>query len=91
MPPFQILIAIAMPVLMVAGAIAALRSAKKDDLPKPPEQTWQDDSLTQWRLERDAAATAEREARVDEATTRALSGGKAEEGESPVRHQRIGG
>lgn len=92
MPPLEILLAIALPVLGFLGAFAAIKNAKRDSAPKPTAESWHDNSLQDWRRERDALATAERESRVKEAGVRAeLSDGRAEDEETPVRHQRIGG
>lgn len=68
----------------LAGVVAWL-FRKPDDESKP---AWRDDSLDDWRKERDQAADRERKERATEAKT---STGRAEEQEEKQQHQRIGG
>jgi hypothetical protein len=86
-----ILSAIGLPLAMAFGAIAAWRMSKKENDPeqRPPE--WRDDSLDDWRRERDEQAMLQRQTRTTKTKTGAhevVGGG--EEGETQ-RHQRIGG
>ena len=84
----QALFALAMPVAMFAGGIAAWRASKRQD---DPEQTqlWRDDSLDDWRKERDAAAEERRKNRATEEAH--LSTGSEEQQETKKHHQRLGG
>ena len=81
---------IGFPLLIVGGAIAAWRMAKADHAPGAEKPEWKDDSLEDWRKERDAAAAAERAAR-DSAPRAEADEGATEEKEQTKRHQRIGG
>jgi hypothetical protein len=85
----QIIFAAAFPILMFVGGIAAWRMSKKqvEDAEKPP--AWRDDSLDDWRRERDAQAEAARATRPAE--LRELSTGSEQEQETTKKHQRIGG
>lgn len=84
---FQILFALGMPVAMLVSGIAAWRMAKKDNT-KPETPVWRDDSLDDWRKERDAQLEIERAARPKEAR---LKSGQEEQTETTKKHQRIGG
>lgn len=84
---FQILFAIGMPVAMVVSGIAAWRMAKKSNI-APETPTWRDDSLDDWRKERDEQIELERAQRPKEAR---LKTGQEEQTETTKKHQRIGG
>ena len=84
----QILSAVAFPVLMVAGGIAAWRMSKKETI-RPEAPGWRDDSLDDWRKERDAQAEARRIARESEPSH--LSTGSEEQQETKKHQQRLGG
>jgi hypothetical protein len=81
---------IGFPVMIAVGAIAAWRMSKAEHAPGATQPEWKDDSLDDWRQERDAAAEAERAARGQ--TSRSdIEEGSTEEKEQAKRHQRIGG
>lgn len=84
---------IGLPLAMVIGAIAGWRIMKKGEKAKEEQQknAWRDDSLDEWRRERDSAAEAERLSRVASPTGKTTTAGRGEEEAEPVRHQRIGG
>jgi hypothetical protein len=84
----QVIFAAAFPLLMFVGGIAAWRMTRKqgEEAEKP---AWRDDSLDDWRKERDALAEQERAVRPTEAAH--LSTGSEEQQETTKRHQRIGG
>jgi len=84
----QIIFAAAFPVLMFVGGIAAWRMSKRQVV-EAEKPGWRDDSLDEWRKERDAAAEAERAARPLEKTH--LSTGSEEQQETTKKHQRLGG
>ncbi|MGK2966513.1 MAG: hypothetical protein ACSLFM_13050 [Tepidiformaceae bacterium] len=88
---FATLIGLGLPLLMAFGAVAAWMMTKdreKRDAEAPAK--WRDDSLDDWRQERDAAYLSEREQRA--ATPKAgLKAGAEEEVEETQKHQRIGG
>ena len=90
MGSLQLLSAIGFPVMMAIGAIAAWRMSKKEHDPRPGQDTWRDDSLDQWRRERDLMAEQARTARDPADPSEHLSGGQEETIETK-RHQRIGG
>ncbi|MCC7366006.1 MAG: hypothetical protein IT303_16700 [Dehalococcoidia bacterium] len=85
----SMLLSIGLPVVMIVSAFAVWRMPKK---PRPGEPgapgTWKDDSLDDWRRERDAAAELER---ADRVANPGLHDGAEREGEGKERHQRIGG
>lgn len=74
---------------MAVGAILAWRMSKKENI-LDEKPAWRDDSLDDWRKQRDAEAEA---VRGERATGQAadLSGAAAEEKTEKKRHQRIGG
>jgi len=87
----QILMAVVIPVLMFVGGIAAWQSTKRHNEKVESESAgWRDDSLDDWRRERDEAAEAERLRRASTNDT-TLSTGRAEEQNEAKRNQRIGG
>ena len=87
MANMQVLMALGMPVAMFAGGIAAWRASKRqDDRPETP--AWRDDSLDDWRKERDAEAEHRRKNRANEPHT---STGSEEQQETTQHHQRLGG
>lgn len=59
MIPLRIVTLVAMPLLILIGTLVAWRS--RDSGAERP--AWRDDSLDEWRRERDAAAEAERRRR----------------------------
>lgn len=69
----------------VAAVVAWLFRKPEDESNKP---TWRDDSLDEWRKERDLNAERDRKERATQAKT---STGRAEEQEEKQQHQRIGG
>ncbi len=81
---------IGFPLMIVGGAIAAWRMSKAENAPGAIKPEWKDDSLEEWRKERDASAEAERATRSAEERA-GLNEGSTEEKEQTKRHQRIGG
>ncbi|KAA0237847.1 MAG: hypothetical protein HUU14_03970 [Dehalococcoidia bacterium] len=81
------LLALGMPFAMVFGAIAAWRISKREQHDESAPPAWRDDSLDEWRRERDATAEAERAAR---ATLPGKRGREIEETAEAAPHQRIG-
>ena len=65
----RLIMLVGMPVLMVLGGVAAWRQSKKDG-PEAPDASWRDESLDDWRREREEQIEAERLAREAERTTR---------------------
>jgi hypothetical protein len=84
----QLLSAVAFPLLMVFGGIAAWRMSKKDST-KPDATTWRDDSLDDWRKDRDQQAEQARATRPAE--QQHLATGSEEQQETKKHHQRLGG
>jgi hypothetical protein len=62
--------------------------SRKEDTTSVEQPTWRDNSLDDWRRERDAEADAVRAARLESETH---EGAAAEEKSETKRHQRIGG
>jgi hypothetical protein len=87
MNAITLLFAIALPVAAVIGAIAAWRMQKHQDVAQT-QTKWRDDSLDDWREQREAAAEAER---TERASRPDLTEGATEEREEARRQQRIGG
>lgn len=90
MPNLQIILAIMMPFLLGMGGVAAWRASKRSDQQERERAAaWRDDSLDEWRRERERIAEEERARREAEVTeTRA---GSTEERDEKKQHQRIGG
>ena len=82
------LLSLGLPLVMAIGAIAAWRMTRKEAKRDEEPALWRDDSLDDWRRERDAAAEAERIARSHAAANRT---GQAREETETKKHQRIGG
>jgi hypothetical protein len=83
----QILFALGMPVAMIVSGVAAWRMSKKENT-KPETPQWRDDSLDDWRKERDAQMEIERAQRPRESL---LKTGQEEQTETTKKHQRLGG
>jgi hypothetical protein len=85
----EILLALGMPVAMAVSGVAVWRAGKKGSTTtKPDGPGWRDDSLDDWRKERDARAEAERKQRPNTPTLRT---GAEEQAETTTKHQRLGG
>lgn len=78
-----------LPVAMAFGAIAAWRMSKREPHQQDGTPAWRDDSLDDWRKQRDEEAETIRQQRASEPGQ--LSGAAAEEQAEKKRHQRIGG
>ncbi|MEX2081410.1 MAG: hypothetical protein WEC33_07310 [Dehalococcoidia bacterium] len=89
---FAIASAIVLPALMFFGGLAAWRASRSRqvELDSPSGEAWRDDSMDDWRKERDASAETERIARLTDPEG-TLKTGRAEEQEETQRQQRIGG
>lgn len=85
-----LLSAIGFPLLMAVGGVMAWRLSKRESAPGAEAANWRDDSLDDWRKERDAEIEQEREARVTQTSSRTHAGSGGEENEKK-RIQRIGG
>lgn len=79
---------LAFPLVLAIGGIAAWQMSKRDRTRQDNGAKWRDDSLDDWRKERDAAAEERRSTRAEspEEVT-----GRGEEQAQEKRHQRIGG
>ncbi len=79
-----------MPFLLGMGGVAAWRASKRtEERERERAAAWRDDSLDEWRRERERIAEEERARRAAEVTeTRA---GSTEERDEKKQHQRIGG
>ncbi len=86
----QLIVSVAFPFMMAIGAIAAWRISKRENDPTADKPAWRDDSLDDWRRERDLGTEEERQARDAATTGDHLSRGQ-EEAPETRRHQRIGG
>ena len=87
----QLLFAIALPILGIAGGIVGWRAAGKHRDIASQANPWQDDSLDDWRKERERTADEERERRASDREARIASGQAEEEDVQTIRQQRIGG
>ncbi|MDZ7728579.1 MAG: hypothetical protein U5Q44_10535 [Dehalococcoidia bacterium] len=73
MDPFTLISAIGFPAVLAIGGIAAWRITRNRDTAANPEATqaqWRDDSLDEWRRQREAEAEAARQQRAREAAKR---------------------
>ncbi|MGE3074682.1 MAG: DUF948 domain-containing protein [Dehalococcoidia bacterium] len=84
----QLISAIAFAFLMIFGAIAAWRISKTDST-KQDTPSWRDDSLDDWRKERDEQAEAARASRPAE--QQHMATGSEEQQDTKKQHQRLGG
>lgn len=87
----QLLFAIALPMLGIAGGIVGWRAAGMHRDISSEASPWQDDSLDDWRKERERTADEERERRASDREARIASGQAEEEDVQTIRQQRIGG
>ena len=85
----QMISAIGLPVAMAIGAVMAWRMTKRENKAETEQSLWRDDSLDDWRKERDAEVDAERLQRGQDAQQHGSAA--AEEQTEKKRHQRIGG
>ncbi len=76
--------------MMAIGAIAAWRMSKKENDPRAGQDNWRDDSLDEWRRDRDLRAEEARTARDANVSAEHLSGSQEESLETK-RNQRVGG
>jgi hypothetical protein len=84
----NVLVTMAFPVLLTVGGIAAWRVSKRDRDRSEAPAAWRDDSLDDWRRERDANAEAHR---TERATNPEETTGRGDEQAETKKHQRIGG
>ena len=82
------LLSLGLPLVMAIGAIAAWRMTRKEAKKEEEPAQWRDDSLDDWRSQRDAEAEAERIARSKDSAHRT---GQAVEETETKKQQRIGG
>lgn len=86
--PFAILLRLGMPLALAISGIVVWRMSKRENDPHHQKPQWRDDSLDDWRRERDANVEAERAQRASDPE---LYAGAEREQESTERQQRIGG
>jgi hypothetical protein len=89
---FQVLSAVGFGVILFVGGIAAwLVSRKGASFDQPENKQWRDDSLDDWRREREAQAEAEREQRVSTPETHLSTGQEEQQETQRTTHTRLGG
>lgn len=90
MPNLQVIVTLMMPFLLGIGGVAAWRASKRtEEQDRERAAAWRDDSLDDWRKERERIAEEERARRAtSEMETHA---GSTREGDDKKQHQRIGG
>ena len=86
----QIVSAVVLPILMLVGGIAAWRVSMRQQVEKPEAERWRDDSLDDWRKERDARADEARANRPAE-LRETVTGQEEQQETTTTKHQRIGG
>lgn len=91
MNPILLVGSVGMPLAMGIGGIIAWRATRSQQAREEHPTTWRDDSLDEWRKERDASAEAERERRAAEAGADAHGEARAERETTEHRHTRMGG
>ncbi len=93
MSGFALISAIVLPMILLVGGIAAWRVTRSEQARSDPatfQPAWRDESMDDWRKERDAAAEAERQQRT-QGVAGEFSTGRAEEQAVEKREQRLGG
>lgn len=85
---FSAIFGVGMPLALTLGGLAAWRVTRTRDQREASKPNWKDDSLDEWRRERDAQAEVERAERAANPERAASASGDESE---PVRHQRLGG
>jgi hypothetical protein len=89
---FQVLSAVGFGVILFAGGIAAwLVSRKGASFDQPDNKQWRDDSLDDWRREREAAAEAERQQRAESPGMHLSTGQEEQQETQRTTHTRLGG
>ncbi len=82
---------IMLPFLLGMGGVAAWRASRRSDAQEKERATaWRDDSLDDWRKERERMAEEERARRATEEESQTHAG-STREGDEKKQHQRIGG
>lgn len=85
-----LLLGLGMPIAMAVSGVVAWRASKQDSA-KPENPTWRDDSLDDWRKERDAAQEEQRATRSTPQARAKTVTGSEEQQETAKKHQRLGG
>jgi hypothetical protein len=90
---FQVLSAVGFGLILSIGGVAAwLVSRKSAGFDAPEKKAWRDDSLDDWRREREARAEADRQQRTTDGAESHLSTGQEEQQETQrTTHTRLGG
>ncbi|MCA9843281.1 MAG: hypothetical protein KC482_09330 [Dehalococcoidia bacterium] len=88
----NVLVALGLPLVLLVGGIAAWRISRKEGSFEAPEKpAWRDDSLDDWRRERDAQLEQERLQRLEATNERLRTGQEEEQDTQRTTHTRLGG
>lgn len=87
--PITLLAAIAFPMLLFIGGLAAWQMTRHRQTAEEQQTTWRDDSLDDWMREREAQAERERAERLKHRVQ--YDPEAPEQQEEAIHHQRIGG
>jgi len=82
---------VGIPAALGIGGVVAWRATRSQQAREERPTTWRDDSLDDWRNERDARAEAARERRAVEAADDTHDEARAQRETTEQRHTRMGG
>lgn len=91
MNPIILLGSVGLPIAMGVGGFFAWRATRSQQVREVQPKTWRDDSLDEWRNERDTRADAERQGRATETADGLQHEARAESERVEQRHTRMGG
>lgn len=91
MDPILLFGSVGIPAILGIGGVVAWRATRTQQTREVQPKTWRDDSLDEWRNERDARADAERQGRATEAADGPHGEARAESERVEQRHTRLGG
>jgi hypothetical protein len=89
---FQVLSAVGFGLILAVGGFAAWMVSRKSASFDPPEKpAWRDDSLDDWRREREAQAEVDRRQRAESPGTHLSTGQEEQQEAQRTTHTRLGG
>lgn len=93
MDPIVLIGTVGFPLVLAIGGILAWRKSRQTNDIRPATGTWRDDSLDDWRRERELELDAEREHRARNPAPPSDESTRTGESEAEVRttHTRLGG
>lgn len=91
MDPLLLFGSVGIPIILAVGGLLAWRASRAQQEREARPSTWRDDSLDEWRRERDAEIEAERVRRVEQARHDGPTTESREGQEGQKTHTRLGG